>query len=363
MREGTSMQAGDDRGSNCCAAPINPQEEYMSFCKCRTNRGWLMIVAATVLFVSFSTAAAGYPNRVLTTIDSLPNVSGLCLSSDDSKLYIAYWVCPGSIVDEYDLIGDSLIQRIPFGSCHGDVVLSADDRYLFTPNYYYSNIARIDLLGGNAQSDLGVGNSWPGDLDITPDNSKILVKVGMDGSSYDQNNDQITIVDVATYSILAQVPLNDEPAKYKTGFSSDGTKAYVSTHRRKSSSALLYEISLVSPYDVLRTTPIAGEAWPDWRPQGVTVTDSKAYVVDYDNGQILVIDLATFTQTGVIAVGGNPTTLAITPDGNYMYAVNIDQSVSIIDIATHTVIDKITGLPPNPNDIEFSRDGAKAYIG
>jgi len=335
----------------------------MSFCKRSRNRRHLITITAAMLLMSFSMAAADYPNEILTTIDGLPNVSGLYLNSDDSRLYIAYWECPGSKVDEFDLSDNSLIQTISFGSCHGDAVLSADDRYLFAPNYYYSNVTRIDLLSGNAQSDLGVGSSWPGELDITPDKSKILVKVGMDGRSYDMNNDQITIIDVATYSILAQVSLNDEPAQHKIGFSADGTKAYVPTNRRKSSSAMLYEISLVSPYGILRTTPIAGGTWPDWGRHGIAVTDSKAYVSDYNNGQILVIDLATFTQTGAITVGGNPGTLAITPDGSYMYAVNWDQSVSIIDLSSDAEIDKITGLRPSPNDIEFSKDGSRAYVG
>ncbi|MEW5993612.1 MAG: YncE family protein, partial [Candidatus Zixiibacteriota bacterium] len=318
--------------------------------------GMALVLPALVHFELPAAASSpgNYPNQIVGAIDlSCPGAApwsagGIYLNSDDSRLYVAYWEDHnGSRVQEYDLTDNSLIQTISFcpnnacSSCvcnlttcyhtHADVVLSADDRYLFTINYYPATISRIDLQGGYARTDLPVCSSWPADMDITPDKSKILVKVGQDGRSYDMNNDRIAIFDVTSFSMLACVPLNDEPADKKIGFSSDGTKAYVTTNRRKSSSAMLYVISLQPPYNVLDTVPIPGGSWPNWCVIGIQVTNSKVYVSDCYNSQVLVFD-SSLNRIDSILVGGNPSTLAVTPDGCYLYALNLSQFVSIIDV-------------------------------
>lgn len=324
--------------------------------------------------VTFSLAAS-YPNQIVTTIECntdvpyyLGNVSGLCLNSDDSRLYAAYWQCPdGSKVEEYDLSDFSLIQSIPFGSCHGDVVISSDNRYLFSQNYYYSNVSKIDLLDGNAEETQIVG-PWPADIDITPDKSKILVKVGMDGNPSDYDNDQITIIDVASYTVLAEVPLSDEPAWHKIGFSSDSRTAYVTANRRKSASAMLYEISLEAPYGIARTLPIPGNANPDWDRIGIAVTDSKLYVGDYINDQILVVDLAMFAVVDSIPLSRTPGVISLTPDGVYLFVLDspsmgsLGNTVSVIEVTSESVVEQIPLDYALARDIEFSQDGSRAYI-
>ena len=323
--------------------------------KCTVNDGKAVAIDSVIVTVTEP------PEPTMSTINIEPMpADGIYLNSDDSRLYVAYWSDDSPYIQEYDLSNYSLIQTIPFGSWHnhGDVVLSSNDRYLFTPNYYFSNISRIDLQGGNARSDLNVGSSWPWEIGITPDKSKILVAVGMDGRSYDMNNDQITIIDIANYSVIAEVVLNDEPQRGKIGFSSDSRIAYVATRQRKSSSNMLYEISLQPPYNILRSVSIGSAICYT----GVAVTSSKAFVNDYQNGQIMVFDLSSFTQTSTISVGGNPLVLAITPDGNYLYVLDRNEIVLIINVSNNTIIETITGLYGHSTDIEFTKDGSKAYI-
>jgi hypothetical protein len=211
------------------------------------------------------------------------------------------------------------------------------------------------------RTDLPVCSSWPAEIDITPDKSKILIKVGMDGRSYDMNNDRIAIFDVASFSLLACVSLNDEPANHKIGFSQDGTKAYVTTNRRKSSSAMLYEISLQPPYNVLDTVPIPGGSWPNWCLIGIAATNTKRYVSDCQSGQVLVFD-SNLNRIDSIPVGGTPGTLALTPNNNYLYVLNLDQYISIVNVSADTVLETITGLGNNPRDIEFTKGGSRAYV-
>jgi len=91
--------------------------------------------------------------------------SGLALSPNDSKLYIAYWEdANSSRVQEFSLPNLSLLQTFTYGNfhTHNDVVLSSDGSRIFTTNYYYNSISQIDLNNANTRTDLSTYNSWPG---------------------------------------------------------------------------------------------------------------------------------------------------------------------------------------------------------
>jgi YVTN family beta-propeller protein len=85
----------------------------------------------------------------------------------------------------------------------------------------------------------------------------------------------------------------------------------------------------------------------------ITPDGSKLYVTVTDNGTntVSVIDTATNSVVGTIAVGSRPSGIAITPDGTKVYVVNAgDNTVSVIDTATNTVI---AVLPVGNSPIAF----------
>jgi YVTN family beta-propeller protein len=63
-----------------------------------------------------------------------------------------------------------------------------------------------------------------------------------------------------------------------------------------------------------------------------------------------VVDTATNTVVGNIAVGATPEGVSVTPDGAFVYVANsFSESVSVIDAATNTVIATIaTGAGSAP---------------
>jgi DNA-binding beta-propeller fold protein YncE len=257
---------------------------------------------------------------------------------------------------------------IEFGSCHADVVLCESGRYLFSANYYGGTVSRIDLEDDFAEQTVYVG-PWPGDLDITPDKTKILVKVGTDGSPGTSSvNDKIVILDCSTFSIICEVPLNDEASRQKIGFSCDNTRAFVTANKRQSDSAMLYEISLEAPCEIIRTLPIPGNDNPDWGWLGVAASCSNVFVSDYLNSQVLVIDQASLTVGDTIPLSYEPGVLGITSDKHYLYAlsspdIQSDSSfVSIINLTSNSITKELSLPNPRAHDIEFSLNGTRAYI-
>lgn len=88
-----------------------------------------------------------------------------------------------------------------------------------------------------------------------------------------------------------------------------------------------------------------------------------AYIANYDDGKVAVLDTATNTITATITVGSKPYSVAITPDQKHAYVPNNgDSTVSIIDLATNTVVTTIHGTGTKPTFIAFTSDGSRAFV-
>jgi YVTN family beta-propeller protein len=82
------------------------------------------------------------------------------------------------------------------------------------------------------------------------------------------------------------------------------------------------------------------------------------------SGGLVPVDLATDTVGPTIIVGNQPFGLAITPDGTTLYDANfVGGSVSVIDVATNTVTDTISGGGlRTPSAVAITPDGTTAYV-
>ncbi len=87
-----------------------------------------------------------------------------------------------------------------------------------------------------------------------------------------------------------------------------------------------------------------------------------AYVTSGGSNTVTVLDLVNLRRERVIAVGANPTGLAVNPVRNEVYAVNsASNSVSVIDTETNRVTATIA-VRRKPYFIDVDRTGAKAYV-
>jgi YVTN family beta-propeller protein len=85
-------------------------------------------------------------------------------------------------------------------------------------------------------------------------------------------------------------------------------------------------------------------------PNAVVISGAEgnqAYVTNYYDGTVSVIDTATNEVTATISVGAAPRSLAASPDGSTVYVLNQDDStVSVIDTSTSRVVDTIRVTVP-----------------
>lgn len=309
-------------------------------------------------------------------VDGVPlwGIHGICLSGDGSTLYAACGHGDSQApIQVWDVPSGKQKKLIPFPSSlkyphtHKEVVLSADERYLYTTNYFKRYISRIDLRNHDARTDLKIGGVptavWAAGMGITPDKRKLVVLLGQDGRVVDVSNDQVSIVDVADgrFSLAGQVVLDDEPAGGDVAFSDDSRFVYVVTRRRKSSDPTLYEISLTPPYQVARTL-----TFPESALRGVAVSSrlNRLFVSDPGHRKIWVVDLEEFKPVSSIELDGHaPGVLAISAEDNLLAALCPTTRTLFCLNADHgTIVGKATGLRQGAGDVEFSSDRKYLFV-
>jgi YVTN family beta-propeller protein len=97
----------------------------------------------------------------------------------------------------------------------------------------------------------------------------------------------------------------------------------------------------------------------------VTNANSKAqnaYIPNYGDNDVYVINIATNMVTDIIPVGNTPIGVSVSPDGNMVYiANNGDTTVSVISTATNTVVATVI-VGRNPWGIAVSPDNTSVYV-
>jgi len=87
-----------------------------------------------------------------------------------------------------------------------------------------------------------------------------------------------------------------------------------------------------------------------------------AYITNFNDGTVSVIDIATNTVSATITVGSGPRGVSVSLDGTKVYITNTTQNtVSVINTATNTVSATIT-VGSHPQGISVSPDGTKVYV-
>ncbi|HEX4277318.1 MAG TPA: bifunctional YncE family protein/alkaline phosphatase family protein [Bryobacteraceae bacterium] len=246
-------------------------------------------------------------------------------------------------------------------------VQSAKISLSHAPNGCLSNSANQKGLG------IGVEPNAAG-LAITPDGNTLVV-----ANNY---NDSISVIDTANHTVRYEYDLrpwstSGAPDGTKGGTFPysvvlNGAIAYVGADRDR-------EVVVVNVSD-----PIAGSFVAriplDGNPNGMTLSadGSTLYVAQDNQDQVAVISTSTNTVTAKIdtrgpswlglpqsTTGAAPAAVTINPANSTLYAVNAgSNSVAVIPLTGPNAL-TTTGLIPtayDPTDIAFSADGAWMYI-
>lgn len=92
------------------------------------------------------------------------------------------------------------------------------------------------------------------------------------------------------------------------------------------------------------------------------LAQTRGYVANNNDNTVSVIDTATHSVIATVPVGASPEEIAVTPNGRFVYLTNqLGNSVSVIDAASNTVAATIP-LGSFPTSIAMHHTGAFAFV-
>jgi YVTN family beta-propeller protein len=160
----------------------------------------------------------------------------------------------------------------------------------------------------------------------------------------------LDIIDLGTNTEVKQVPIADAHA---LAISPAGDRVYVTT-----TTGNVVAVSTATR-QVVGQVPVPNGPW------GIafrsTATDSLMYVTSRDGGTVTAVDTKTMTVKQVFTIGGRPHGLAISPDGQTLYAA--DNSLGrVVAISTASGAIVRTVSMPGAFGIAISPDGSTLYV-
>ncbi len=164
------------------------------------------------------------------------------------------------------------------------------------------------------------------------------------GAPFDGVNGDLSIIDLATNTVIATVPVGDFPQG--VAVNPAGTAVYVANTGSS-------DFTVIDTATQTATTLPAGPF-----PVGVAIHPNGRYVylanVDFPEGlnsTVSVIDRATNTTVDEITCGNSSIGVEVHPDGTVAYVSNIgDGTVTVFDTETHEVLDRIMLEPVDTDE-------------
>ena len=273
-------------------------------------------------------------NLVLTSIPVGMKNAPVALSS--THLYIADNV--NALVDVIDTTTDILETTIPVGRGATAVALTPDFKTGYVANSLDNTVSVFSTASNSVLKTIPVG--------VNPEGEYMSADGALD-YDYEQGTG-ISVIDTATNTVAATISI---PELNGMAFTPNGEFAYLTPYT-----------SLVNPGSVtvlaVPSNAITASIRADVDPGTLAITPDGGYlyVPNYGSKNVSVIDTRTNRVIDTVAVGNQPFTSAITPDGAYVYVGNLgDSTFSIIQTATNNVI---ATIPASPNSITIAISAA-----
>jgi YVTN family beta-propeller protein len=338
-----------------------------------------------LVLLVFGRVYAVEPNTVVATINTGVNPAGLALSRDNNVAYVAnnnnYGIAGADSVSVLNLAQNTLKQMITDASFNEPytITMSIDGTKAYVTNSNSSTITIINTIT-NAVAGIISGFDGPSGMVIMPAGDKAYVNnYGGPGGLGSGNGKTLRVVDLNTNTIVGS-PITVDLAPAALAISSDG--AFVYSVNYVDGNPGTGTINVIDTNTNIVVDIITGFSGPF--AIALTPDGSYAYVTNFGSNNfapfgttVSVVNLESNMIVDTIELAIQPSGIGITPDGHFAYATNYNTlyagsnfsdltagqgTVTIIDIATNTVISPTIAVGQSPANIAISSKGEFAYV-
>ncbi len=251
--------------------------------------------------------------------------------------------------------GKALSGEIEEGDAIRTVAISPDGTTAIGVGNTSNNAAIYDLPSGTVRGYASTGERSLGAA-ISADGQTAVV------ANFTSNT--VSVIDLTTDTTVATLNVSQGPAE--VAISPDGQFAYVTTI---AGTDRVHFIQLAGAGSSVLGSVISGQMGSIGYTYGVFSGISLspdgsilAACISFDD-QLLLIDTATRTELGRVAVGDFPIRVAFSPDGAKAYvAHSFSDDLRVVDVATRTVDATVPGIE-FPLQVDVDADGSYVYVG
>ena len=277
--------------------------------------------------------------------------------AQDGTLLVVNRHADAGSVSFFDLETESEIARVPVGAgWPHEVAVSPDGRLALTAEYgrgtpgerlVVIDVPEARVLG---RIDTGPGTK-PHDSVFLPDNRHAVVTL--------ETLDQVALVDVSALEVVSTYPIGDGAREgHMILLSPDGSRAYVGARLGQGTVSVVY-LQEDRPPTVIPSGPGAEAI-------AVTPDGEAVWAINQDENTISIIDPYTLTIVEKFDAGTQPRRLANLPGGRMavIYGNRETAGIQIYDIQTREVLDRlaIPGDEPGAGGFGFLAVGDTGFV-
>jgi YVTN family beta-propeller protein len=163
------------------------------------------------------------------------------------------------------------------------------------------------------------------------------------------NSSSISVVDLATNSILLNITLDEMLQNIK--LSEDQLTLYIMTTDGGSGSIFMFN---TTSNELIKEIPTKVSV------QDIANFNGTLYVSDLIGGKVLVMN-TNGTLIDEIDVGARPQFMEVRPDGKVLYVTRSGGPISIVDLEQNAMIKEIDS-GSMPHRLSFTNDGSKLFV-
>jgi len=276
-----------------------------------------------------------------------PRSLGVAVSSDGVTGVVAN--AGDDTLSILDLVTGTEVAKLSVPQVPTEVVISPDGKTAYVTSVAGADRLYFVDLAGAASSVTGslltgqmgvIGYTYGvfSGISISPDGSTLALCISF--------ADQLMLVDTATKTEIARVPVGDFPIR--ATFSPDSSQVYV-TH---SFSDDLYQVSVNGG-----ASAVTGQAFNIEFPLQVTLDETGAFAYvgrfDFSNPALVVVDTSTMKKAATLPLSSRPRSHVRLGDALFVSLTDGDLARVHLDGASTTVVESAT-LAGSPADLAFS---------
>ncbi len=236
---------------------------------------------------------------------------------------------------------DKIIKRIPIdlGIHLAHIVVAKDNSYVYTTAQERGIIYKIDAQSFEIVKKIEAPKgSEPHGLRLSPDGTTAYIAL-LQGKA-------LGILNIRTDNLLT-VPLAGNAVQ--TGVTPDGKLVFVSIYDTKQLAIFNVETKNLSYVDLPQNAKGPIQMYPTPDSHFVYVADQGYYFEQPTGNRVFKIDLITKSVIKEIPAGDAPHGVVVSSDGRFVYVTNLlTDDVSIIDVASDTEVGRVAvGKMPN----------------